>query len=285
MSYHRRYKLRDDHFGQLAFSLREKAGLTQTEVARAVGVSERTIRHWEGGTAYPVAAHLKRLLEMYLLQGAFVQGRERDDAKAFWEQAAESASRRKTIFDEAWFAALLKQHVRTTSQQDEYAQAPALAPFLLRRANWGEAPDVASFYGREQELAELEQLALKDRCRMVILLGMGGIGKTTLSVKLAQQLAPHFEFVVWRSLRNAPPLQEIVADCIQTLSEQQYTSPPQNVEKSIALLIELLRKRRCLLVLDNVETLLQAGSRTGRQPADAERQRTFRPAGGLEGAH
>jgi hypothetical protein len=36
------------------------------------------------------------------------------------------------------------------------------------------------------------------------------------------------------------------------------------VERSIALLIELLQKQRCLLVLDNVETLLQAGSLEGR---------------------
>ncbi|MDQ6661441.1 MAG: NB-ARC domain-containing protein, partial [Chloroflexota bacterium] len=270
MSYHRRYKLKDDRFGLLALTLREKAGLTQTEVAHAVGVSERTIRHWEGGTAYPDAANLKRLIEMHLRHGAFIQGHKRDEAKAFWEQATESASRRKTIFDEVWFAILLKQQLHTSSQLDEYTPAPVLSPFLLRQADWGEAIDVASFYGREQELAELEQWVLKDRCRVVILLGMGGIGKTTLSVKLAQQVTPHFEFVFWRSLRNAPPLREIVADCIQTLSEQQYTSLPENVERSIALLIELLRKRRCLLVLDNVETLLQVGSIEGRYHEEYE---------------
>jgi DNA-binding XRE family transcriptional regulator len=48
MSYHRHYKLKDDRFGLLALTLREKADLTQTEVATVMGVSERTIRHWEG---------------------------------------------------------------------------------------------------------------------------------------------------------------------------------------------------------------------------------------------
>ncbi len=139
-----------------------------------------------------------------------------------------------------------------------------LHPLLLRGADWGEATDVTSFYGRESELAKLEQWVLNYRCRLVVLLGMGGIGKTTLSIKFAHQVAPHFAFVFWRSLRNAPPLEEVLADCIQTLSEQQYTSLPQNVERSIALLIELLQKQRCLLVLDNVETLLQAGSFEGR---------------------
>ncbi len=261
MSYHHRYKLKDDRFGLMALTLREKAGLTQTNVATLLSVSERTIRHWEGGTAFPATAHLKQLIELYLRTGAFVSGHERDEAKAFWEQAAESASHRSVPFDETWFAALLKQ-LLARSHHSEPTQAPALSstPSLLRRADWGEAMDVTSFYGRELELATLEQWVLSDRCRLVALLGMGGIGKTTLSIKFAHQVAPHFEFVFWRSIRNAPPLEEILADCLQTLSEQQYTSFPQSLERSIALLIELLQKRRCLLVLDNVETLLQAGS-------------------------
>src|SRR5579884_1242737 len=66
MSYHRRYKLKDNRFGLLALTLREKAGLVQTEVARELGVSERTIGHWEGGTAFPTAANLKELIKLYL---------------------------------------------------------------------------------------------------------------------------------------------------------------------------------------------------------------------------
>lgn len=75
------------------------------------------------------------------------------------------------------------------------------------RQDWGEAIDVSVFYGRAEELATLEQWLVDDRCRLVALLGMGGIGKTALSVKLAEQLQDKFEYVIWRSLRNAPPVQ------------------------------------------------------------------------------
>ena len=175
MSYHRQYKLKDDRFGLLALTLREKAGLTQTEVATVMGVSERTIRHWEGGTAFPNASHLKKLIELYLHHEAFVSDHVRDEAKAFWEQAAQSASHHKALFDEAWFDLLLKQH-HASPQHSEPAQASALSPppFLPRRADWGEEVDVRSFYGREPELAILEQWVLRDRCRLVVVLSMGG---------------------------------------------------------------------------------------------------------------
>lgn len=39
------------------------------------------------------------------------------------------------------------------------------------RIDWGEAPDVSSFYGRAAELATLEQWIVSDRCRLVALLG------------------------------------------------------------------------------------------------------------------
>ena len=63
--------------------------------------------------------------------------------------------------------------------------------------DWGEAPDVLEFYGRAEELATLQQWITEDKCRLIALLGMGGIGKTALSVKLAKTVARenHFQFI------------------------------------------------------------------------------------------
>lgn len=71
--------------------------------------------------------------------------------------------------------------------------------------DWGEAIDVSIFYGRTHELTKLQQWIEQDKCRLVALLGMGGIGKTALSVKLAQLVQEGFEFVIWQSLRDSPP--------------------------------------------------------------------------------
>jgi flagellar biosynthesis GTPase FlhF len=73
------------------------------------------------------------------------------------------------------------------------------------KIDWGEAIDVSIFYGRTNELNQLQKWVIQDKCRLIALLGMGGIGKTALSVKLAQLAQDSFEFVIWHSLRDSPP--------------------------------------------------------------------------------
>lgn len=150
------------------------------------------------------------------------------------------------------------------------------------RQDWGEAVDVSLFYGRTEELTKLEQWIIQDNCRLVALLGMGGIGKTSLSIKLAQTIQDKFEYVIWRSLRNAPAIQEILAEFIKFVSNQQATDLPEEVGARISLLIDYLRASRCLVVLDNAESILQGGDKAGEyRDGYEEYGELFRRIGGV----
>jgi len=92
---------------------------------------------------------------------------------------------------------------------------------------------------------------------------MGGIGKTSLAATLVDQVQEHYDYVFWRSLHNAPPFKRILLECMQFVSDQQQTVLPEEVDSQISLLIEYFRTDRCLLVLDNVESILQGGSQVG----------------------
>jgi predicted ATPase len=77
---------------------------------------------------------------------------------------------------------------------------------------------VLNLFGRAAELARLQQWLVDDRCRLVTILGMGGLGKTALAAQAARAMAGRFEVVIWRSLLNAPTLEELLPTMLETLS-------------------------------------------------------------------
>ena len=96
-------------------------------------------------------------------------------------------------------------------------------------------------------------------------LGMGGMGKLALVVRAMQQLAEHFAVVLFRSLRDAPDCSALLDDCLSVLSPQPLGIVPQSLERRLSLLLEELRRRRVLLVLDNLEVLLEEGDVLGQK--------------------
>ncbi len=150
-----------------------------------------------------------------------------------------------------------KKNIRSVLQR--YQQSVAVTA-LERQYFWGESIDVSLFYGRTQELKTLDKWINQDRCRLIEILAIGGMGKTALAVKLAQKTKEQFEFVVWRSLRNAPLLTDLLAETIALISQQQEIELAVAPDLHISRLLHYLREHRCLLILDNVESILLSGS-------------------------
>ncbi len=128
---------------------------------------------------------------------------------------------------------------------------------LCASVDWGEAIDVSDFYGRTSELQTLREWSLDCSCRVIGIFGWGGIGKTALSVKLAQSVESKFACVVWRSLRQAPLLHDLLNEILPILVGSVVK------ESSVSLLLKQLHEKRCLLIFDNVESILQPGSQNG----------------------
>jgi WD40 repeat protein/transcriptional regulator with XRE-family HTH domain len=125
-----------------------------------------------------------------------------------------------------------------------------------QRQDWGEINSITTFYGRSEEIIFLHKLVLESRCQVLALLGMGGIGKTTLAHKLVEQIQDQFEYMIWRSLRSAPPLTETLAAILKFIIPDPGFQPPIANSEKISCLIEHLRTARCLIVFDNVESIL-----------------------------
>src|SRR3989441_2307870 len=260
------YSEPDYAFGQIMLTLRTNIGLTQAGLGERLRVSRRAVARWEAGSSYPTVERLNQLIPRGVQQQAFPAGREEEEIRALWH-----AAHQKVLLDEAWLAALLGGPRPALTllppvplAQPQRGEVSAAEPKPAPRVEWGEALGVPSFYDREQELATLARWVVQERCRLVSVLGMGGIGKSALAVRAMQQLAAHFAVVLFRSLRNAPDCSALLDDCLSVLSPEPLGVVPQSLERRLSLLLLELRSRRVLLVLDNLEVLLEAGDVLGR---------------------
>ena len=125
--------------------------------------------------------------------------------------------------------------------------------------------DVSKFYGRTTELATIKKWLVEDCCRLVTVYGMGGIGKTALSVKLVKEIEGKFDRVLWISLQKASLFKQMLADIIQFLFDKHESEvkTSNSIKIDLAELFNYLRLHRCLIVFDEIETIMQTGVYSG----------------------
>src|SRR5205823_5752920 len=221
----------DYAFGQAMLTLRTTIGLTQSGVAEHLGVSRKAVGEWEAGLNYPQAAHLKAFIALTVEKQSFTAGREEEEIRALWQ-----AARRKMPLDEAWLAELLsREEIPPVSQLavETSETTSVLAPPARGRphVDWADALTVTTFYGRDWELNLLTSWIVEERCRVVSVLGQGGIGKSVLATRVMHRLAERFEMVIWRSLRDAPTCEGLLDECLQVLAPQALREVFNSLER------------------------------------------------------
>jgi len=117
------------------------------------------------------------------------------------------------------------------------------------------------FVGREAELAEIKDRLEDPGCRLLTLFGPGGIGKTRLALEAAKDQRENFEhgvyFVPLVALQSADAIAPNVAE---VLDFPLYEEKTKKADHSKQQLLDYLRRKRMLLVLDNFEHLLDGVS-------------------------
>jgi WD40 repeat protein/transcriptional regulator with XRE-family HTH domain len=234
---------------------RELRGWSQADLAEKVRCDTKTIGRWESGDRFPRPYHRQSLCEIF--------GKNAEQLGLLKEKPGniKPFSPPSHILE----APLFPTPTTAPSQSRLLKEAHASDQVFptTPQADWGEAPYVVNLYGRDEECAELKRWVGEHHCQIVAVLGMGGVGKTAVAAKVAMQMQEAFEYVFWRSLQNAPPLGLFLRRCISFVSDQQHLELPGEIDDQISLLIQYMRNHKCLLVLDNFESVLKPGQRAG----------------------
>lgn len=146
-----------------------------------------------------------------------------------------------------------------------YSQQPQTVNHEL-----SEMPELGVFYDRTSELETLKTWILQERCRLITITGISGIGKTQLAVKLLQEIKYDFEYILWYNLDNYSTFNEFQAELFQLFEQQtEYESTAKNGNR--LKLIKYLQNHRCLIIIDNLHHLFCWGELAGQyQPQHQE---------------
>lgn len=210
-------------FSRWLKQLRSQHDLTQEALAELVACSVQTIRFFETGKRRPAVEMAERLADVLQVPA--------EERAAFVRQARAALAAEPTTA-----SALELASPATPSQPPRHLPVPPSA-----------------LIGRDAEVNVLRQLLLHDHCRLVTVLGVGGIGKTRLALAAATALTTEFRdgaaFVALASLQAAHQLPGAVADALG-LPLQGTRDLQEQVGIHVA-------SRHLLLVLDNLEHLLK----------------------------
>jgi len=143
------------------------------------------------------------------------------------------------------------------------ARTPSPALTAARRHNL--PPQPTPFVGREDELAQIAELLADPACRLLTVVGPGGMGKTRLAIQAGEEQVRRFEdgvyFVSLIPLGSPDLLAPIIIEALGVFRDDSKDLRTQ--------LLDALRDRQMLLILDNFEHLLEGVGLVARMLAEA----------------
>ncbi|MBP0043575.1 MAG: ATP-binding protein [Roseofilum sp. SBFL] len=135
------------------------------------------------------------------------------------------------------------------------------------------APEITHFQGRSEELEKLSECIFNQPTCLMAVLGLSGIGKTTLVRRFIDLHLDSWEAVIWKSLKFPKSLSHLLHDILTTFKPE--TEKSLELDEQITQVFELLSTRRCLLIFDDVQNLFIPGQFAGQYQPEYTDYRTF----------
>jgi predicted ATPase/transcriptional regulator with XRE-family HTH domain len=214
---------------------RAELDLTQEALADRVGCAAQTIRTIESGRRRPSREMAERLAQTLLIP--------EEEQAAFLRMA-------RGIVDAPPDTA---EVVASTDVAPAPSTPVEVVPTVERRSTLPLSPNV--FIGREHEQSDFQSYFADPSCRLLTVVGTGGVGKSRLALEVANAVSTRFtDGVVWVTLATVGTADRVAAAVAEALGQSLGTHVTETQ------LLSDLRPKQMLLVLDGFEHLLDATS-------------------------
>ena len=135
------------------------------------------------------------------------------------------------------------------------------------------APQIINFHNRETELQTLFYWILNQNTHLISILGLSGIGKTTLVKRFIDLHQQKFDAIVWRSLKFPQSLNLLLDDL---LKHHKLDSLP-TINDKLKQLFDIFTNKKCLIILDDLQNIFIPSQFAGKyQPEYQDYQTLFK---------
>jgi hypothetical protein len=122
------------------------------------------------------------------------------------------------------------------------------------------APPIINFYNRKTELETLSNWIINQNISLISVLGIFGIGKTTLVKKFVDLNLENFEIIIWKNLKFPNPLESLFDEILTTCQQE----PQDNISDKLKQISALLTQKKSLIILDDRQNLFISGELAGQ---------------------
>ncbi|NES80689.1 MAG: AAA family ATPase [Moorea sp. SIO2B7] len=133
------------------------------------------------------------------------------------------------------------------------------------------APQIIKFYNRETEFKKLDKWIFNQDIGLISVLGLPGIGKTTLVKRFVDLNLEQFEVVIWKSLQFPKPLTLLVSDFLNVCQEEVK----ETLDDKLKQLFDIFTEKRCLIILDDVQNIFISGQFAGQYQSEYKKYQKF----------
>lgn len=133
------------------------------------------------------------------------------------------------------------------------------------------APKIINFYDREIELTTLSNWIFNQHTPLISVLGLFGIGKTTLVKRFIDLNLQQFEVIIWKTLKFPKSLDLLLNDLLKVCQQE----PQKSTDDKIRQLLDILIEKKCLIILDDVQNIFIPGEFSGQYKAEYQDHQNF----------